>query len=206
MRTSSVVLGGCLMLALTLPVEAHFKLLSPAPWIAEEDDFGDPQWSYPCGGTLTDPGKPTGAVTKLEGGEKLHLRIQEMAFHPGFYRVALAVNSRSELPPDPEPISKTGPDGRQRSISGAIQYPPAPPILTDGLFMHTAPLDKIQEAEIEIPNINCTKCTLQVIEFMAAHVRNPDGDYTYHHCADLQIRANPDKPIDTRFPAENKQH
>jgi hypothetical protein len=129
-----------------------------------------------------------------------------MAFHPGFYRVALAVNSRSELPPDPGPISKTGPDGRQRSISGAIQYPPAPPILADGLFMHTAPLDKIQEAEFEIPNINCTKCTLQVIEFMASHVRNPDGDYTYHHCADLQIRANPDKPIDTRFPTENKQH
>ena len=72
--------------------------------------------------------------------------------------------------------------------------------------MHTVPLDKIQEAEIEMPNINCTKCTLQVIEFMASHVRNPDGDYTYHHCADLQIRANPDKPIDTRFPAENKQH
>ena len=47
---------------------------------------------------------------------------------------------------------------------------------------------------------------LQVIEFMAAHGRNPDGDYTYHHCADLQIRANPKKPIDTRFPAENKQH
>jgi hypothetical protein len=109
MRTYSVVLGGCLMLALTLPVEAHFKLLSPAPWIAEEDDFGDPQWSYPCGGTLTDPGKPTGAVTKLEGGEKLHLRIQEMAFHPGFYRVALAVNSRSELPQIQNPSARPDP-------------------------------------------------------------------------------------------------
>src|SRR5213593_3042609 len=40
---------------------------------------------------------------------------------------------------------------------------------------------------------------------MAAHGRNKDGDYTYHHCAELQIRANPNKPIDTRFPAENKQ-
>jgi len=47
--------------------------------------------------------------------------------------------------------------------------------------------------------------TLQAIEFMAAHGRNKDGDYTYHHCAELQIRANPNKPIDTRFPAENKQ-
>jgi hypothetical protein len=43
-----------------------------------------------------------------------------------------------------------------------------------------------------------------VIEFMAAHGRNKDGDFTYHHCAVLQIHANPDKPIDTRFPAEKK--
>jgi len=46
---------------------------------------------------------------------------------------------------------------------------------------------------------------LQVIEFMAAHGWNPDGGYTYHHCAELQISANPEKPINTRFPAENKQ-
>ena len=71
--------------------------------------------------------------------------------------------------------------------------------------MHAAPFDKEQEADVEIPNIRCTKCTLQVIEFMAAHGWNPDGGYTtYHHCAELQIRANPEKPIDTRFPAENK--
>jgi hypothetical protein len=39
-------------------------------------------------------------------------------------------------------------------------------------------------------------------EFMAAHGRNKEGDFTYHHCAVLQIRANAKKPIDTRFPAE----
>ena len=116
------------------------------------------------------------------------------------------MNSRSELPPDPEATSEPRPDGRPRSISGAIHYPPSPPVLADGLFMHVAPFDKEQEADIEIPNINCAKCTLQVIEFMAAHGRNKDGDYTYHHCADLQIRANPNKPIDSRFPVENKRH
>jgi hypothetical protein len=127
-----------------------------------------------------------------------------MAFYPGFYRVALSVNSRSELPPDPDAISETGPNGRHRSVSAAIHYPPSPPVLADGLFMHTAPFDKEQEADVEIPNINCKKCTLQVIEFMSAHGWNPDGGYTYHHCADFQVSANPEKPIDTRFPAENK--
>ena len=78
------------------------------------------------------------------------------------------------------------------------------PVLADGLFQHTSAFDKAQETDVAIPNINCAKCTLQVIEFMAAHGRNKDGDFTYHHCAVLQIHANPDKPIDTRFPPEKK--
>jgi hypothetical protein len=57
------------------------------------------------------------------------------------------------------------------------------------------------EADIEIPNINCPKCTLQVIQFMADHVYNQPGGYAYHHCADLAITADPAKPIDTRWPA-----
>jgi hypothetical protein len=201
-RTFTILLG-CVLFALAPLGFAHFRLLEPASWL-EESELGDPQWSPPCGGTLTDPGKPTGAMTKIRGGDKLHIRIREMAFHPGFYRVALAVNSRAELPPDPEAVSEAGPTG-PRSVSGAIHFPPSPPVLADGLFMHVAAFDKEQETDVEIPNINCSKCTLQVIEFMGAHGRNKDGDYTYHHCAALQIRANPDKPIDTRFAIEDKR-
>jgi hypothetical protein len=206
MRMSSILVGAFLLAALAPYGIAHFRLLEPASWIVESEELGDPQWSSPCGGTLTDRGKPTGVVTKIRGGDKLHIRIREMAFHPGFYRVALAVNSREELPPDPEAVTEPGSNGRPRSVSGAIHYPTMPPVLADGLFMHIAPFDKDQEADIEIPNINCAKCTLQVIEFMAAHGFNKDGGYSYHHCADLQVRANPDKPIDIRFPTEDKQH
>jgi len=205
MRRVTISLGGWLLFLLAPGGVAHFRLLAPASWIQESEELGDPQWSAPCGGTLTNPGVPTGAITKIQGGEKLHIRIREMAFHPGFYRVALAVNSRGELPPDPEPTSETLPSGRQRSISGAIHYPPAPPVLADGLFMHVAAFAVDQETDVEIPNINCTKCTLQVIEFMAAHGFNKDGGYTYHHCADLQIHADPQKPTDNRWPVENKQ-
>jgi hypothetical protein len=203
MRGFHTLLGGCVLLAVLVPPGvAHFRLLEPASWL-QESELGDPQWASPCGGTSAHPGKPTGAITNMRGGDKLHIRIREMAFHPGFYRVALAVNSRDELPPDPEARTEAGPNG-PRSVSGAIHYPPSPPVLADGLFQHIAPFDKEQEAEVEIPNINCAKCTLQVIEFMAAHGRNREGDYTYHHCAELQIRANPNTPIDTRFPAEKK--
>lgn len=203
MKLSRKSLAGLILIAAAAPVAfAHFRLLEPASWL-QESQLGDPQKAGPCGGTSADPGKPTDKVTTVTGGEKLHLRIQETVYHPGFYRVALAVNSRDELPKDPEAKTEPGPNG-PKSVSGAILYPPVPPILADGLFLHMAKFDKEQEADIDIPNISCSKCTLQVIEFMAAHGLNKDGDYTYHHCAVLQIQANPAKPIDSRFPAEKK--
>jgi hypothetical protein len=203
MRNVRVLLIGSAVLAFAAQQGlAHFRLLEPASWI-EEAANGDPQKMGPCGGTSADPGKPSGKVTNVQGGDKLHLKIQETVFHPGFYRVALAVNSRDELPKDPEARTEPAPNGL-RSVSGAIQYPPLPPVLVDGLFQHISRFDKEQETDVDIPNINCTKCTLQVVEFMAAHGLNKDGDYTYHHCAVLQIRANPYKPLDTRFPVEKK--
>ena len=197
------VLIGSAALAVLAPVgNAHFRLIEPASWLQEAPN-GDPQKAAPCGGTSADPGKPTGTVTTIQGGEKLHLKIQETIFHPGFYRIALAVNSRDELPKDPDVRTEPSANG-PRSVAGAIQYPPMPPVLADGLFQHISRLEKEQEADVEIPNISCSKCTLQIIEFMANHGLNKDGDYTYHHCAVLQIRANPYKPVDTRFPVEKK--
>jgi hypothetical protein len=195
------VLAACATVLVSTPTTiAHFRLLAPASWI-EENNLGDPQKLGPCGGTSADPGKPTGAVTAVMGGTMLKLRVQETVFHPGFYRVALAVNSRAELPPDPEAITTTTGRG-PRSIAGKIQYPAQPPVLADGLFQHTARLNGELEADIPIPNINCANCILQVVQFMADHGLNRDGDYTYHHCAVLKIEADKAKPIDARFPIE----
>jgi hypothetical protein len=198
----SILIGSAVLAALAPLGDAHFRLLEPMGWI-EENQLGDPQKAGPCGGTSADAGKPTNKVNNVQGGDKIKIRIQETVYHPGFYRVALAVNSRDELPKDPEAITEARPNGAW-SMGGKIQYPPVPPVLADGLFQHINRFDKEQEAEVEIPNIACSKCTLQVIEFMANHGLNKDGDYTYHHCAVLAIRPNPYKPLDTRFPAEKK--
>ncbi len=198
----TMLLGSAALAVLTPPVNAHFRLLEPASWI-EEDRLGDPQKAAPCGGVAANPGKPTTTVTRVQGGDKLHIKIQETVYHPGFYRIALAINSRAELPPDPQPKIENLPAG-PRSVSGMIQYPPLPPVIADGLFQHITRFEKEVETDIELPNVDCAKCTLQVIQFMAAHGLNKEGDYSYHHCADLNIRANPYKPIDTRFPAEKK--
>src|SRR6476660_2840031 len=118
-------------LALFLPafVEAHFTLIEPASWLVE-NRLGDPQKLGPCGGTSADAGMPTGVVSQVKGGQKLKIRVQETVYHPGHYRVALAVNSRSELPPDPEVVTRDTEKG-PRSVSAAIQNPVKPPVLVD---------------------------------------------------------------------------
>lgn len=178
--------------------EAHFKLLLPQSWIVE-NDMGDPQKAGPCGGTAANAGTPSNIVNKVQGGQTLHLKVQETVFHPGHYRVALAVN-RTDLPRDPEVTTRESARGPQ-SVSAVIEKEPKAPVLVDGLFTHTTRATDAFETDIEIPNINCAKCTLQVIEFMAEHGLNREGDYSYHHCADLQITADPAKPIDKRWPA-----
>jgi len=182
---------------------AHFRLLEPASWIIE-NERGDPQKTGPCGGSNTDWGKPSYVLGKAVGGQKLHLKIQETVYHPGHYRVALAVNSPNELPVDPETTTKPSEKGPW-SVSAVIQNPPQIPVLADGLFVHstrpTSPMDP-WETDIQLPNINCKKCTLQVVQWMAEHAFNNPGGYSYHHCADLQITADASKPLDKGWPTE----
>jgi hypothetical protein len=181
-------------------IQAHFKLLEPSSWLIE-DDRGDPQKAGPCGGTNADYGKPSYIVNQAVGGSKLHMKVLETIYHPGHYRVALAVNSPAELPVDPKATTMDT-DRGPRSVSGEIQNPVQMPVLADGLFVHTAKVDTPFETDVTLPNISCKRCTLQVIQFMEQHGVNNPGMYTYHHCATLQITADSKKPIDAAWPKE----
>ena len=184
--------------------DAHFVLVSPAASLVQ-NRLGDPQKIAPCGGvsanptrnTPANPGTPSNAVTQLTGGSTFHLLVQETVFHPGHYRVALA-RTMAQLPPDPVVTTRDS-DRGPWSVSAVIQSSPEAPVLADGLFAHTERPMGLNEADIEIPNINCVNCLLQVIQFMAEHAKNADGDYSYHHCAVVNITADPAKPIDTRW-------
>ncbi len=186
---------------LVVPAQAHFKLLEPASWLVE-NDRGDPQKAAPCGGSNTDFGTPSYAVTDVKGGSQLHVKVQETIYHPGHFRIALAVNSPTELPVDPKATTMPNDRGVQMSVSGEIMNPVAPPVLMDGIWQHSAKSDTPFETDVTIPNINCNSCTLQVIQFMEQHGPNNPGNYTYHHCATLRITADPGKAIDTGWPKE----
>jgi len=191
----------------TAPVMAdgHFKLLEPSSRLVE-DQRGDPQKLGPCGGTSASAGTPTGVVSSAVGGSKLHIKVQETIYHPGFYRVALAVKSLDELPPDPAAVTRETEKGPW-SVSAPMQSNPQMPVLADGLFVHhTRPAAGTQlppnETDVQLPNINCEKCTLQIVQFMEDHGYNKDGGYTYHHCADIKITADAAKPIDKGWPGQ----
>jgi hypothetical protein len=202
MKSSTRTLLVFVMLVGIVPAvtHAHFRLLEPASWIVE-NERGDPQKAGPCGGTNADYGKPTFIITKAVGGSKLHIKLQETVYHPGHYRVALAVNSPNDLPVDPKTVTADS-DRGPRSVSAEIMNPVQAPVLADGLFPHTAKPEGMWETDVTLPNINCKKCTLQVIQFMAEHAVNNPGMFSYHHCAELAITADPKKPIDTAWPKE----
>ena len=189
-----------------LPAPApHFRLLEPISWLVESDR-GDPQKTGPCGGSNTDWGKPSNAVNEAMGGQMLHIKLEETVYHPGHYRVALA-QSMHELPPDPKATTRPDSVRGPMSVSAEIQNPPVAPVLADGLFVHNtrppagAPRNTF-ETDVRLPNIDCERCVLQVVQFMEEHAFNNPGGFSYHHCAIMKITADPAKPLDTRWPAQ----
>jgi MYXO-CTERM domain-containing protein len=157
--------------------QAHFYLQSP-PANFEQSALGDPQKEPPCGddGTAT----PTGMVTTFQAGETISITFEETIFHPGHFRVAVAVNDPSELPADP-PVEQVGMDE-----CGMTTIDPAPvfPVLVDGALAHTDPLAGPQTIEVTLPDdLSCTACTLQIIQYMSSH----GAPCFYHHCATIAV-------------------
>lgn len=163
---------------------AHFNLVMPPPADSATDGG---KGAPPCG-----PTSVSGVVTAVQGGHALTVSLNETVLHPGHYRIALSINSRSELPPDPVAVM----DANGNSVSAPFEDPAVFPVLADDVFDHKTGTTPIPfSTQVMLPNVTCSKCTLQVIEFMAMHGPNPGGGFYYHHCADLAITADPSMPI-----------
>ncbi len=190
-------LQACVLAALAVgavEAQAHFYLESPASWIVQ-DDMGDPQKIAPCGGTNADGGTRTGAVTEVAGGSMLKIGVLETVFHPGHYRVALA-RRINWLPDDPVAVMKQTENG-PRSDHADFDLVAKPPILVDGLWASDVKREPATcDTEVRIPNIDCEGCYLQVIQFMENHPGVREGDFSYHHCAILNIKADAALPLD----------
>jgi hypothetical protein len=171
-----LVVVGASALTAPGPALAHFALRSPESWRVQ-DGLGNPQKTGPCGDEGT--AATTGIVTPFSPGETITITIDETIHHPGHYRVALAVNDRSELP-EPPPVTK----GETDCGSAPIMTPAVFPVLADGMLEHTSPFSGTQTFQVTLPtDVTCTRCTLQILEFMSEH----GAPCFYHHCADISI-------------------
>jgi hypothetical protein len=174
----ALVALGVLILAPT-PARAHFVMMAPASWMSQ-DALGMPQKLGPCGDE--GGGTPTGIVTAYHPGDTVTITVNEVVFHPGHYRIALATDP-SMLPAEPPVTADSTPCG-----SAPIESPAAYPVLADGVFLHTSAFTSPQTVQVRLPtDVTCTNCTLQVIEFMSDHGLNMPGGCFYHHCANIAI-------------------
>ncbi|MEO6599593.1 MAG: SCE4755 family polysaccharide monooxygenase-like protein, partial [Polyangiaceae bacterium] len=157
-----------------MTAQAHFNLTMP-PSIAKSTEGG--KGNAPCGpDTAT-----TGTVTPVTGGQVLTIHIDETVMHPGFYRFALSTASPPTFPADNVVKDKDGmvltPMSQGTSASAEFEDPAKYPVLADHVFAHTSggaqsfPSASVP-GQVIVPNMNCEKCTLQVIEFMASHGTN----------------------------------
>jgi hypothetical protein len=211
--TGALVMGAIGVILAPGVAQAHFMLQSPPAWMSQ-DSLGLPEKWGPCGDEddgFLDAAQPTNTVTAYQQGQTITVTITETIFHPGHYRIAIATD-RSVLPPEPVVTAGITEGTTTTSACGNVPIQSAPyPVLTDGgatgfiladgVFTHTAPFTGPQSIQVTLPSsITCTKCTLQVIEFMGNHAleTTPNANNTvsvmngcfYHHCADLSLQSS----------------
>lgn len=181
-----LAVGTCALVAPN--ANAHFILQQPAATL-QQDAQGNPQKTFPCGGA----GTATNMVTAYKPGDTVTISVDETVFHPGHYRVALAINDPSELPAEPLVTA-----GATECGTVPIQDPPQFPILADGQLVHTAAFNGPQTFTVKLPtDVTCTNCTLQVMEFMSDHA----APCFYHHCAAISITPGGDAGVPPGTPS-----
>lgn len=142
------------------PAHAHINLLSPTPRTTSLK-------SGPCGAGPNDPRGPT--VATFKPGETIMVTFNEFVDHPGHYRVAFDDDGQ-DIFVDPKSFDDVG---------------GGPGVLIDGIA------DKQggdYQVEVELPDIECDNCVLQVIQVMTDKPPYGDGNDMYYQCADIALK------------------
>jgi MYXO-CTERM domain-containing protein len=151
---------------------AHIRLTFPKPRHA---GASPPLKEQPCG---VGNEKRSNIINYFKPGEMITVTWNEFIPHPGHFRIAFLADGDAF----PEPTSFTD-----------IRKPETPPILADGIGGSGSGGN--HQMQIKLPNIECSNCTLQILQVMtdkppytqAGPVGNPPGDDVYHECADIVL-------------------
>jgi hypothetical protein len=209
---------GLAAMALAQPALAHISLELAG---THKSRYGDGELkSGPCGragGT-----KGTNVYTYAPG-QKITVALLETIVHPSYFRFAFDndgddafIEPASIKPVDPNRRCPTGPGDH----CGASDFYNSPAVLPnmDNLNPHiTAAGNTKYTWEVTLPDVECTSCTLQVIQVMEDDLAHGPYDPTpgvgiediYHQCIDIVLKrsasdAGTDAPNDGGTPADGR--
>jgi uncharacterized protein (TIGR03382 family) len=172
---------------------AHIHLMQPLS--RTDEPLGDPQKMENCGDpTIT----RTARVTTYKPGETITVNWQETIEHPGWFRIAFQANGEGFRAPPPA----NGPN----SAGTASNYPTEDRTgmvdATDGsLVLKDRIPDGTLTAQVTLPNMECTNCTLQLIQVMTQTATYEFVNDVYFQCADITLAANaPDAGVSATDP------
>ncbi len=185
MNNSLNLSGGVLFAVLLLgqsSAQAHIDMVS------HESRAGGDQKSDPC------EGRPRGAkVYTYRPGETIKITLNESIGHPGYFRIAFDADGENDFK---IPSGTEGTDGDcagDRACGpGKADYCNSPAVMWDNLNQHAGSILTGGQFtwSITLPNIECTNCTLQVIQMMNDlnfHSAAYPADDIYYRCIDLVL-------------------
>lgn len=137
---------------------AHIALTAPA--VRTTTSIKSP----PCGATGSVRGTN---VTVLEPGSMLAVRWNETIDHPGHYRISFDTDGEDfTIPLDFNDLTQTE------------------NVLLDNIADGASPYMSM----VQLPNVECENCTLQLIQMMTDKPPYGDGNDIYFQCADIALR------------------
>lgn len=172
---------------------AHLNLVTPPPRLQGEAG-GNQLKTKPCGQTVN--ARTADKVTTFTPGQKVDIKIEEYINHPGYFAVAFDPDGDDNFP---------FPIANMDKVNKDTDDPKAAFPLSATVLGLRTDKEKDQSANsgdgdcysenaqhectisITLPNMNCTNCTLQVIQFMYDKLGNGKDDEYYYQCADIKI-------------------
>lgn len=147
-------------------VSAHLDMIAPL------SRYGpDVLKNGPCG---ISGGERTDNVSYFEPGATIEVRWNEYVDHPSHYRIAFDVDGDDDF---------VDPSTMMEMYSNDA-------VLLDGI--EDSASDPVYRVSVELPDVECDNCTLQLIQVMYDKPPYQVGSNDiYYQCADLVLKADP---------------
>lgn len=182
---------GISVFALATPVHAHIRMEGLEARTKE-------QKVAPCG--LADTEWGATKVYEFEPGETIEVTINEYIPHPGYFRIAFDKDGDDGFE-DPETIQPVDPNRtkvNERDKDTGSDFCKNDAVLMDNLDAHITASQSTYTYEVKLPDVECERCTLQVIQVMEDVIHGPynlvvegfpfDMEDLYHQCVDMTLK------------------